>query len=328
VIVAVHLLLVPLGVRGALLVAAAIDVALGAGLIVAIRARGAPVRFPAGVVASVAFLVAVAVAFQIDPLRAASGVFRHGVASLSRSDTVIFHRDGKTATVDVVESADGMRAIRTNGKVDAAIAMRGGMPPTLDEFTMTLLAVLPLGHQPTAKTAAVIGFGSGMSTAMLLASPTLTRVDTIEIEPAMVDGAQHFRPRTDAAFTDPRSRIVIDDAKSYFARGGERYDIIVSEPSNPWVSGVSSLFTEEFYRRTAAYLNDGGVLSQWMHTYDMDSATLASILAALSKTFPEYLVYMSAEGDLVVIARKGGRPGRFDQSVLSIPALQPMFNVL
>jgi hypothetical protein len=131
-----------------------------------------------------------------------------------------------------------------------------------------------------------------------------------------------------AAFNDPRSHIVIDDAKSYFARGKERYDIVVSEPSNPWVSGVASLFTEEFYARLAGYLNEGGVLTQWLHTYEMDSETMASILAAVAKTFPSYVIYASLQGDVILVARKSGPPGDFDGSVLKWPALQPMLERL
>jgi spermidine synthase len=328
VVIAVHLMLEWVGVRGTLLVGALIDVALGVLLLVALRPKGSPLRFPGVAVAAVSLLVAIAVGFDIDPRRSASGVFRTGVASIPRTDNVLFHRDGKTATVDVIENPRGVRAIRTNGKPDATLAMRPGSSPTNDEFTMALLAVLPMGHQPQARTAAVVGFGSGMTSALMLASPTLERVDTIEIEPAMVEGAQFFRPEVEAAFSDPRSRIVIDDAKSYFARGRERYDIIVSEPSNPWVSGVASLFTEEFYSRLAGYLNEGGVLSQWLHTYEMDAATLASIMRALSKTFPEYAVYTSIDTDIIVVARKGAPAGRFDDGVLALPALQPLLGKL
>jgi spermidine synthase len=232
---------------------------------------------------------------------------------------VIYHRDGKTASIDVLDDSLD-RAIRTNGKPDASLTMKAGRRPLGDEVTMMMLAVLPLGHAPEAKTAAVIGFGSGMSTSLLLASPNLTRVDSIEIEPAIIEGARHFQPVVDAAYKDPRSRIVIDDAKSYFARGRERYDIIVSEPSNPWVSGVASLFTEEFYKRLAVSLNDGGVMAQWLHTYEMDEATLASIFGAVVKTFPDFAVYSTIDSDIVVIARKGGAPGRFDPKVLQWPA--------
>jgi spermidine synthase len=163
-----------------------------------------------------------------------------------------------------------------------------------------------------------------MSSTVLLASPKLQRLDTIEIEPAMVEGAQLFRPTVEAAFSDPRSHIVIDDAKSYFARGGARYDIVLSEPSNPWVSGVASLFSKEFYERLSHSLNDGGILCQWLHTYEMDDATIATIFEAVSTTFPNFRVYTSIDSDIVLIARKGGPVGDFDESVLQLPAIRSM----
>jgi predicted membrane-bound spermidine synthase len=327
VIVAVHLLLRALGLNGTLLVGAAIDVLLGVALLVWMRAPGRRIASLAPALAGlVAFAVAASV-FQIDPRRSASGVFRTGGARLSLKTNVIYHRDGKTATVDVVDE-EGFRLIRTNGKSDASITMREGRGPSKDEYTMVLLGALPLGHRPDAKSAALIGFGSGLSTSVILSSPTIQRVDTVEIEPSMVEGAKVFRPFVDAAFDDPRSHIVIDDAKSYFARGRNRYDIIVSEPSNPWVSGVSSLFTEEFYARLATYLNDGGVLSQWLHTYEMDTETLSSILAAVSKTFPEFTIYTSIDADIIIIARKGGPAGSFDASVMQYPKLKPLLDRL
>jgi predicted membrane-bound spermidine synthase len=319
VVVAVHFLLSGLGLAGTLLTGAAIDVLLGVGLFLFV---GGPLRRRMGyAIASLAALAFVATTFQIDPRRVASGVFRSAGARIPADERILYHRDGKTATVDVVE-AGGRVAIRTNGKPDAAIAMKPTMEPTGDEYTMAMLAIMPLGHRPDAKTAAVIGFGSGMSTALLLGSPNLQSVVTVEIEPSMVEGARNFLPVVARAFDDPRSRIVIDDAKSYFARGRTKYDIIVSEPSNPWVSGVASLFTEEFYARLDNYLTDGGVLSQWLHTYEMDGATLASILKAIGKTFPDYRIYTTIDADLVIIARKGGSPGAFDARVMQWPALR------
>src|SRR6185369_6971438 len=325
--IAVHVLLEWLGLRGTLIVGAVIDVGLGVLLLVGTKQAGPASRPRAEAIAGVVALALIALFFTVDPRRSASGVFRSGSARLAPSQVVAYNRDGKTATVDVLENG-GLRSIRTNGKADAAIQMSLGQQPTGDEYTMTLLALLPLGHRPEAKNAAVIGFGSGMSTSLLLGAPGLERVDTIEIEPAMIAGAQLFRPVVDRAFDDPRSHIVIDDAKSYFARGGKRYDIIVSEPSNPWVSGVASLFTEEFYARLAGYLNDGGVLSQWLHTYEIDAATMASIIAAVSKTFPQFVIYSSIDSDIVLIARKGGAPGPFDARVLAYPDLQPMLKKL
>ena len=327
VVLAVHVLMQWVGLKGTVLIGAAIDVVLGVILLGAAGGRGS-VRTPSVAVPALAAVASLALLwgfFDIDLRKTAAGVFRSGVARIGPDDRVIYHRDGKTATVDVVEYKSS-RAIRTNGKVDAGI---GTGPSAIgDEYTMALLAMLPLGHRPDARTAAVIGFGSGMSTATLLGSRRLERVDTIEIEPAMIEGARHFLPRVQAAYDDPRSRIVIDDAKSYFARGRERYDIIVSEPSNPWVSGVASLFTEEFYQRLHGYMNEGAVLSQWLHTYEMDAPTLASILGAVSKTFPDFAIYTTIDTDIVLVARKGGAAGAFDASALAGPEFAPLLERL
>lgn len=321
VVLAVHVLMDALGMRGALLAGAFIDVALGVAL-VALRRRTCATRLGvlAPIVGGLAAFAFIALAFDIDVRRSSSGVFRSGNARISPATEVLFHRDGKTATVDVLQEG-AVRVIRTNGKTDAAINMSAGGRPTGDELTMALLALLPLAHAPDARSAAIIGFGSGMSTDVMLGSPRLERVDTIEIEPAMVEGARLFHPAVERAFSDPRSRVVIDDAKSYFARGRQRYDIIVSEPSNPWVSGVSSLFSEEFYARLAESLNEGGVLSQWLHTYEMDSVALASIFAAVSKAFPDFVVYSSIDSDIILIARKGGTAGALDETVLAWPGM-------
>src|SRR5581483_9178195 len=98
------------------------------------------------------------------------------------------------------------------------------------------------------------------------------------IEPEMVRGSRHFWPANRRVFDDPRSRIVIDDAKSFFASSGQRYDIILSEPSNPWVSGVSGLFTTEFYARVRRYLSDDGVFGQWLHLYELNDGLVLSVL--------------------------------------------------
>src|SRR5204862_6481800 len=138
--------------------------------------------------------------------------------------------------------------------------------------------------------AAVIGQGSGMTSHVLLGSPNLREVVTIEIEPDMIRASRGFRPANHRVFDDPRSIFVIDDAKSYFASSGRKFDIILSEPSNPWVSGVSGLFTHEFYRRVQRQLSDRGVFGQWLHLYELSDGLATSVLAAMDSVFPAYEV--------------------------------------
>ncbi len=145
-----------------------------------------------------------------------------------------------------LEKETGVVAINTNGKTDASINMTPGRRPAGDEPTMILAAVLPMAFHPQAGTAANIGLGSGLTTQTLLGNPQLKRVDTVEIEESVVEAAKGFRPRVNLVYTDPRSTVFIEDAKSFFSVHGKKYDIIVSEPSNPWVSGVAGLFSQEF----------------------------------------------------------------------------------
>src|SRR6185295_9295359 len=146
-------------------------------------------------------------------------------------------------------------------------------------------------------------------------SLALERVDTVEIEAAMAEAARGFLPRNRNAFADPRGTLVIDDAKTFFAAGDRRYDVIVSEPSNPWVSGVSSLFTREFYRRVRGHLADGGLLLQWFQLYEIDASLVASVMTGLGAEFPHYAVYAASDHDLLIVASLAPLPAAADPRV-------------
>jgi spermidine synthase len=303
VIVAVHAGLPLLGLKGTLMLGALVDAGLG----LALLARYGPGRrtLVAAAAACGAAFVALALAFELDANKMTAGVFRHGDLASSRDAAILYRRDGKTATVHLVRYEDAL-SIRTNGKSDGSINLEGTPRRSTDEITMVLTAALPLALLPEARSAAVIGIGTGLTTHTLLQNIALERVDTVEIEPAMAEAARGFAPRNSAAFADPRSRIVIEDAKSYFSAGRQRYDLIISEPSNPWVSGVASLFTREFYARVRAHLEPGGILAQWFQLYEIDASLLASVMTALGEAFPHYAVYAASDHDLLILA--SGQP--------------------
>lgn len=247
------------------------------------------------------------IAFEFDTSRTASGVFRHGSARISKTGTVVHHADGRTATINLIKLSSGGLSITTNGKSDAAIDMKralGNRNAAIgsDEFTMTMIGVLPLAHAPGARTAAVIGHGSGLTTHVVLGSPTIERVDAIEIEPEMIRAARAFLPRVSRAYYDPRVRFIIEDARAFFARAPQKYDVIISEPSNPWVSGVASLFTPEFYRQAKRALAPDGLFVQWFHLYEIDRPLIASIVRGIGSVFPEYVLYAANDTDVVLVA--------------------------
>ncbi|HSN21194.1 MAG TPA: fused MFS/spermidine synthase [Usitatibacter sp.] len=316
ILLAVHVVMPHWGLKQVIVAGAALDIALGAWLM--LRARG-PLALPqrAAFALLLVAAVAVAAAVRLDPARLASSVFRYGGAR--NPNDVVFHRDGKTASVDVTRNPrTGLLALLTNGKVDASYDAKASTP---DDYTMVLSAALPLLLHPGAKTVAVVGMGSGRTTHSFLESPSLARVDTVEIEPAVVDGARLFGRAVSRTFDDPRSHVYIEDAKTFFARHRSRYDIIMSEPSNPWVSGVASLFSAQFYGQVRRYLEPGGLFVQWLQLYEFDLPLLGSVLEALGSQFDDYAIYATNGGDILIAAVPHGRvpppaPGAFESSPL------------
>lgn len=278
-----------------------------------------------------AVLVILAGATPFDPAVLTSGVYRYGTVSDPRRFAVPFYADGRTATVSVRRHIESRTlTLATNGKPDASLSLdwirpaatdTARLPVVGDQVTQLLLPLITLAHVPNARSAAVIGEGSGMTSHLLLGSPALGALRTIDIEPAMIRGSRQFYPANRRVFDDPRSQFVLDDAKAYFAGANRRFDLILSEPSNPWVSGVSGLFTDEFYGRVTRYLAPGGVFGQWLHLYEIDDPLVTSVLAALHRHFPAYAVYLVSGADLLVVASNDPALRTPDWRVLGLPGL-------
>ena len=311
VLLAVHVLIPGTGMKLALVLGAAADILLGAWLLRYSQAAFRRAHAFAALIIGMLAATATARAGVLEPGRLSSGVFRYGHAT-SDDSRVLYYQDGKTASVAVQRHSHSTFVILTNGKPDASVQMDPDGDPTGDEYTMVIAAALPLLIRPDAKRYANIGFGSGLTAEALLSHSGPREVDSVEIEPAMVFGARAFIPRVVRPFRDPRSHIVFEDAKSFFARHGKRYDVIISEPSNPWVNGVANLFTTEWYHHVKRYLAPGGMLVQWLQTYEFNDQLLGSMLAALDENFSDYEIYETNGVDLIVVAVAEGsvpRPG-------------------
>lgn len=302
VFVAVHLLTPMIGLQLALTVAAVGDALIGLYLLRVLVMKVSPRDIIAVSVLLAAALGAARWQGQADPREQASGVFRAGTF-LHPESRVPYLRDGKTSTISVVHIPSVNNAvIATNGKPDASLALDLETAPLPDELTMLMAGALPLVFHPRPADVAIIGWGSGLTAQTLLGSSLVQRIDNIEIEQAMVDGARLFGTRVERAYNDARSHILIDDARTFFAAGGGKFDVIVSEPSNPWVSGVASLFTQEFYALLRRHLRQDGMLVQWLHSYELNDALLATLISALVAEFPEVQVYVSQRIDLLFVA--------------------------
>jgi spermidine synthase len=265
---------------------------------------------------------------RMDQALLSSGVYRTGRLPGAGTE-VVYYKDGRTATVTADRKPPGVLSLSTNGKPDATLteAWLGPMPESpsplsLDEPTQILLAMVTLAHNPGAKQGVVVGQGSGLSSHMLLGSPNLESLTTVEIEPEMIRASQVFLPATRRVFEDPRSHFVIDDAKSFLAQGGPPLDLILSEPSNPWVSGVASLFSSEFYGRVKERLAPGGVFGQWLHLYEINDGLVLSVLGALHEHFPDYQIYMVHSADMLIVAGRDAEMRRPDWGVFDFPQIR------
>jgi hypothetical protein len=305
----VHLLIPVLGLHLSLLLAAVLDIGLGVVLLAMFGEQRAGRDKRVALLAGFAMLFVALLFGRTDPLIASSGVYRTGYLLSAQDAKVRFMVDGKTATVTVLESlGDDAMSIATNGKPDAGMATSLAQNPLGDEATMLMAAALPLSMHPAPDEVGVIGWGSGLTTHTMLGSSRVRRLETIEIEPAMVRGARMFGSRVARGYDDPRSTIVYEDARTYLSAGRRQYDVLVSEPSNPWVSGVSGLFTGEFYGFVTHHLKPGGLFVQWIHSYEMSDFLQSRMIAALMQRFAHVEVFLTNTSDLLVVASQRPLP--------------------
>src|SRR5262249_42481539 len=155
---------------------------------------------------------------------------------------VVYFKEGNNATISV-RKGENYVGLRTNGKVDASNRD--------DMMTQLSVAYLAGFYHPSPKNAMIIGYGSGVTVGAATAIPELQDIDCVEIEPAVVQAGPQFDFINRKSYQNPKVHFIYDDARNYMNVTRKRYDVIISEPSNPWIAGVANLFTSEFYDRAA-----------------------------------------------------------------------------
>ncbi len=261
-------------------------------------AVGAPrSRFAIGAVALAVLMVAVLMpgwnhgrlangAYRLAPALAAGDI----ETALEAGD-LLFYREGAAGTVSVRRLL-GVTSLAIDGKVDASNGA--------DMLTQKLLAHLPLLLHDNPRSVYIIGLGSGVTLGAALRHP-IDRADVSEISPEVIAASEYFSKENHDAPRDRRTRLIVGDGRSHLLLTDERYDVIVSEPSNPWMAGVSTLFTREFFQAARAHLQPGGILCQWAHTYNISDADLRSIVDTFLSTFPDGSAWLVGTSDLLLI---------------------------
>ena len=240
----------------------------------------------------------------------ASGVYKYAplvsgaldVETALKAGTLVYYRDGAAATVSVTRLT-GVLSLSVDGKVDASTAG--------DMLTQKALAHLPLLLHASPGRICIIGLGSGVTLASALLHP-VSAVDVVEISPEVVEASRLFADDNHHALEDRRARLVLGDGRSHLMLTGQQYDVIVSEPSNPWMAGVAALFTREFLLAARARLAPGGILCQWAHTYNISDRDLRSIVATFASVFPNGTMWLMGDGDLLLVGSTASDPLHLD----------------
>lgn len=206
----------------------------------------------------------------------------------------IFYRDGVTSTVTVGINGGRHPYIAVNGKTDASLT-------PADRGTQLLLGLLPGTLHPDPREVAVIGFGSGQTPVALLSIPEVQRVRCAELEPAVLEARKFFAPFSEGVFDDPRLDLVLDDGRSFILGSPQKFDLIVSEPSNPWIAGIGNLYTRDFYEGCRRQLKEGGLMGQWFHLYAMAEPEVQMVYRTFFSVFPEGAIYRTGPGDILLV---------------------------
>jgi spermidine synthase len=232
------------------------------------------------------------------------GVYYHGTRydspdtvferSIEETTQTVFKENSPYGTVTVFRAWDDSNVwLKNNGKTDASLG---------DMLTQGLLAHLPLAVHENPRKVLNIGMGGAFTLSSVLAYDNIDSAEIVEIDPKVVEACRTvLAPYNLHALEDKRTKIVIADGRNYLFSTKKKYDIIISEPPNIWVSGVSNLFTKEFYEIVREHLDKGGIFSQWFPRYEMTDYDYKIALNTLHSVFP-YIYEFDLGGDVIVLA--------------------------
>lgn len=290
-----------LGRQGTILTAAALNVISGAGLYLLIRsALGGRARVAA--LATLALIVPVAVvgARAWDKDVVASGAYVYAELYSKQKDlyasihdqTRLFYEE-ETEAIIAVYRAESVVSLRTNGKVEASSSG--------DMLTQKMISHLPLLYLDGPADLCMIGLASGISLGSTLAHPQVRRADCIEMLGGMREASSHFKRYNHDCLADPRAHLIINDGRNHLLLTDSSYDVIISQPSNPWIAGISTLFTREFFALGKKRLRPNGIFCQWVQMYQMSRDDFASVLKTFHEAFPHMAIWSGAPGDIILV---------------------------
>jgi len=296
-----------LGLQSSFALLAAINLLLAAVLALRLRPAGRRRLTLASLATGVLLLATLQNAWDQDLMN--SGVYIYalkyakmgGIQAVLAKEKVVETIEGRDTTVAVHESLDGVfRFFTVNGKTDGGNGR--------DMATQTMVGQLPMLLHPAPEDVLVIGLGTGITLRGMSAHPT-ERIDCVEISPEVVQAEKWFRTENGNALADPKIHLTINDGRDLLLTTERSYDVIVSEPSNPWQTGNANLFTADFYQLAAQCLKPGGLFCQWVGLYDITPENLKVVCNTFLQSFPRVMVF-KAGSDLIIVGSR--EPLKFD----------------
>ncbi|RMH15486.1 MAG: spermidine synthase, partial [Acidobacteria bacterium] len=205
---------------------------------------------------------------------------------------LIWEAEGRESSVALMARRDASFVV--NGKVDGSA--RG------DAGTQVMGGLVGALLHPAPRRSLVIGLGTGSTAGWLSRVGGMERVDVVELEPAILEVARTLAPVNQNVLDQPNVRVIIGDGREVVQTIDQRYDVIFSEPSNPYRAGIASLFSQDFYRAVAEVLSSGGIFLQWLQAYEVDSDVVTTAYVTMRSVFPYLESWATGDGDLLLVA--------------------------
>jgi spermidine synthase len=300
-------ILIPqLGVQSTVIVIAVLEMLLGLVVLFFVCSRAGRTRAALALPLVLAVLLMLFVQPSWDVRLMNSGVYMNlydrdpdsgwedFLQAVHENNTVVYAAEGLTSSVFVADQPEyDNRYLSVNGKIEAST--------TTDLETQLMCAHLPLILHRDPSDVMIIGLASGITVGAAATHP-VEGIRVVEIEKAMVPAARLFAEHNDHVLEDPRVELSINDARNELEFSPRSYDVIISEPSNPWMTVAANLFTEDFFRMASTRLRPGGIFSQWIQNYYLPAEDLRSIVAAFHASFPNVMIFETLGGiDLLMI---------------------------
>jgi spermidine synthase len=220
---------------------------------------------------------------------------RASLREIATLPEILFYKEGISSTVSIHKRGRTI-TLRVNGKAEAG--------NIADMHTHLMLGHIPLLVHPDPRNVLVIGLGSAVTVGAVAQHP-VRQIDVAEIEPAVAEASRFFVKENRGALKDPRVHLTIADGRNFVLGTEKMYDVIISQPSNPWIGGVGNLFSLEFYQMVAGRLAPNGIICQWIQGYNLLPQDLRMVVKTLRTVFPHTTIWGTSPGDYLLLGSRG-----------------------